>query len=253
MPFFIIVGLFFLTVRVENYVNKLSKNPDVLVQVDAFKWNWQFEYLQDHGTTLSYPRPRPLRRSSTVGSSEEIPILVIPVGETVQFIEHSEDVIHSFWVPEFLFKRDVIPYGTTSTTRDNRFEITATSTGSFVGRCAELCGTYHSHDELRGAGGRPGRVHELCGRADQDRSGRPGAPGQGAQRCRAGAVRHHHAPVQHRPRLEVVVVSRRTLSMKVESRLFLLTALFCFVVAAIYGVWTNAAQRTRRGRPDWRR
>jgi cytochrome c oxidase subunit 2 len=73
-----------------------------------------------------------------------VPVLVIPVNRTVRFIEHSEDVIHSFWVPEFLFKRDVIPYGTTSTARDNQFEITATHTGSFVGRCAELCGTYHS-------------------------------------------------------------------------------------------------------------
>jgi cytochrome c oxidase subunit 2 len=43
-----------------------------------------------------------------------------------------------------LFKRDVIPYGTTATDRDNQFEITATSNGHFVGRCAELCGTYHS-------------------------------------------------------------------------------------------------------------
>jgi cytochrome c oxidase subunit 2 len=69
---------------------------------------------------------------------------VIPRGKTVRFVEHSEDVIHSFWVPEFLFKRDVIPYGVDNTDRDNQFEITATSNGSFVGRCAELCGTYHS-------------------------------------------------------------------------------------------------------------
>jgi cytochrome c oxidase subunit 2 len=69
---------------------------------------------------------------------------VIPVNRTVRFVEHSEDVIHSFWVPEFLFKRDVIPYGTSSTARDNQFEITAIHTGSYVGRCAELCGTYHS-------------------------------------------------------------------------------------------------------------
>jgi cytochrome c oxidase subunit 2 len=69
---------------------------------------------------------------------------VLPVGQTVRIVEHSEDVVHSFWVPEFLFKRDVIPYGTTSTSRDNQFEFTPTSTGNFVGRCAELCGTYHS-------------------------------------------------------------------------------------------------------------
>jgi cytochrome c oxidase subunit 2 len=84
-----------------------------------------------------------------VGSDNEIPILVIPVGERVQFIEHSFDVIHSFWVPEFLFKRDVIPYGdeqgiTSPHLADNRFEITPTTRGAFVGRCAELCGTYHS-------------------------------------------------------------------------------------------------------------
>ncbi|SOD74395.1 cytochrome c oxidase subunit 2 [Jatrophihabitans sp. GAS493] len=143
-PFFVIAGLFFFTVKTENNVNRLSKNPDVLVQVDAFKWNWQFEYLQDHGTQLTYPGTSPAEAPSTVGSSEEIPILLIPRGETVQFVEHSSDVIHAFWVPEFLFKRDVIPYGTTSTARDNRFEITPTTDGSYVGRCAELCGTYHS-------------------------------------------------------------------------------------------------------------
>lgn len=142
LPFFVIFGLFFFTVRTENYVDKLSKNPDVLVKVDAFKWNWQFEYLQNHGTELTYSGTQ--QAPSTVGSSDEVPIIVIPRGETVQFVEHSEDVIHAFWVPEFLFKRDVIPNGSLSSTRDNRFEITATSDGSYVGRCAELCGTYHS-------------------------------------------------------------------------------------------------------------
>jgi cytochrome c oxidase subunit 2 len=143
-PFLIIAGLFYYTVVTENYVNKKSKNPAVTVEVDAFKWNWQFEYLQNHGTVTNYPSVSPAQPLSTVGSSTEIPILVLPRGETVRFIEHSEDVIHSFWVPEFLFKRDVIPWGTQSTARDNQFEITATSNGHFVGRCAELCGTYHS-------------------------------------------------------------------------------------------------------------
>ena len=192
-PFIVIAGLFYRTVVVEDDVNHLSANPEVRVQVDAFKWNWQFEYHQYtdasgqvHKTV--YPGEQDLADAtgnvqtskkgakpgltcdeaastgsfncgasggeddaaggplylSTVGSQNEIPILVIPVNRTVRFVEHSEDVIHSFWVPEFLFKRDVIPYGTTSTARDNQFEITATSTGSFVGRCAELCGTYHS-------------------------------------------------------------------------------------------------------------
>jgi cytochrome c oxidase subunit II len=162
VPLLVIIVLFWRTVVVEDYVNNLSKNPDVLVEVDAFKWNWQFEYMtmkdsSGHTVTTAYPgqvdettgeKNSPLYLN-TVGSDDEIPVLVVPKGKTVQVIEHSQDVIHSFWVPEFLFKRDVIPYGTpaqqqASGLRDNRFEFTATTMGSYVGRCAELCGTYHS-------------------------------------------------------------------------------------------------------------
>jgi len=192
IPFLIITGLFYRTVIVEDDVNKLSKHPDVTIQVTAFKWNWQFQYQSYKDASGAVRQPvyagqqavvdaagntkdkgrgavgqagcdeassndsyscgapgqvkagdRPLFLS-TVGADDEIPVLVLPVKQSVRIVEHSDDVIHSFWVPEFLFKRDVIPYGTTSTGRDNQFEFTATSTGSFVGRCAELCGTYHS-------------------------------------------------------------------------------------------------------------
>ncbi len=155
-PFIILAGLFYRTVIVEDDENHLSKNPDVLVQVDAFKWNWEFEYKQyrvdgakQPTTELQTGSPTGANAQylNTVGNSTLIPVLVIPVNRTVQFIEHSEDVIHSFWVPEFLFKRDVIPYDTgndNDNTHDNRFQITATKTGSYVGRCAELCGIYHS-------------------------------------------------------------------------------------------------------------
>lgn len=144
VPFLIVAGLFFFTVRTEDYVDLRKANPDVTVKIDAFKWNWQFEYLHANGSDQTYPGVSPPLALSTVGSSDEIPILVIPRGQSVRFVEHSEDVIHSFWVPEFLFKRDVLPYGTDATNRDNQFEITATTNGHYVGRCAELCGTYHS-------------------------------------------------------------------------------------------------------------
>jgi cytochrome c oxidase subunit II len=163
-PFIVIAGLFYRTVIVEDNVNHLSKNPDVRVEVDAFKWNWQFEYQSYRGMqgkssakpvsevytdSTGAPMKDPNHSKqpyylSTVGNSNLIPVLLVPIGQTVQVDEHSEDVIHSFWVPEFLFKRDVIPYGTSSTNRDNKFEFTAIKTGSYVGRCAELCGTYHS-------------------------------------------------------------------------------------------------------------
>jgi cytochrome c oxidase subunit 2 len=146
-PFLVIAGLFYYTATTENYIDKLSPNPDTTVQVDAFKWNWQFEYLQNNGTDTKYGStfgsgqtdPGVGTPLSTVGSSIETAVLVLPVNKKVRIVEVSKDVIHSFWVPEFLFKRDVIPQP-----KPNQFEFTATRTGSYVGRCAELCGTYHS-------------------------------------------------------------------------------------------------------------
>lgn len=138
VPFFIIAGLFYYTAVTENYVDKKTSNPDVTVTVTGFKWNWQFGY---NGVHYAAGLGTPNEDVTTVGTSREIPILVIPRGKTIRFVEHSDDVIHSFWVPEFLFKRDVIPQ---PPGRDNQFEITATVNGHYVGRCAELCGTYHS-------------------------------------------------------------------------------------------------------------
>lgn len=145
-PFVVIGVLFWRTVVVEDNVNHLSGKQDVTIQVDAFKWNWQFEYLEDSGQPTVYAAsdPQSGQNLSTVGSDDEIPVLVIPVNQKILVVEHSYDLIHSFWVPAFLFKRDVIPFYTDRNTNDNKFEFTPTHAGSYVGRCAELCGTYHS-------------------------------------------------------------------------------------------------------------
>jgi cytochrome c oxidase subunit 2 len=130
-PFLVISVLFYYTVVVQNDVNKMNPNPDVVVQVQPSKWNWSFIYPGTVG-----PDNQPVR---TVGSSEYIPVLVVPTNKLIQFDEHSPDVIHSFWVPDLLFKRDVFPGNV-----ENKFQTTITVPGAFVGRCAELCGTYHS-------------------------------------------------------------------------------------------------------------
>jgi cytochrome c oxidase subunit 2 len=135
IPFLIIAGLFFFTVVVQNRVQERSTDPDVTVAVNAFKWNWQFVYPE---TTGADGEP-----VNTVGNSEEIPILVLPTDQTIRFELASADVIHSFWVPEFLFKLDIIPGNENG--RDNVFEVTIREEGAFVGRCAELCGTYHAY------------------------------------------------------------------------------------------------------------
>ncbi|MCZ2837272.1 aa3-type cytochrome oxidase subunit II [Modestobacter sp. VKM Ac-2985] len=134
IPFLIIAVLFFFTVNTQNEVRDVSDDPDVTIAVNAFKWNWQFVYPEtetDAGEAVS-----------TVGTSTEIPILVVPTDQTIRFELASADVIHSFWVPEFLFKLDIIPGQDNG--RDNVFEVTVREEGAYVGRCAELCGTYHA-------------------------------------------------------------------------------------------------------------
>ncbi len=124
VPLVIVSVLFYFTAVDEVYVNKLSSRPDMTVNVVGFQWSWQFDY-QESGLTIT-------------GRQGQPPQLVIPTGRKILFNETSPDVIHSWWVPEFLFKRDVIPG------RKNKFEITADREGTFVGRCAEFCGLYHS-------------------------------------------------------------------------------------------------------------
>jgi cytochrome c oxidase subunit II len=131
-PVLVVAVLFYYTAVVETAVVKERPNPDVNVQIVAYKWNWQFNYLDGPGADARTV-------ASTVGSSDIVPLLVLPTGQRIHFDETSRDVVHSFWVPELLFKRDVFPGNTR-----NSFEVTLDREGRFVGRCAELCGTYHA-------------------------------------------------------------------------------------------------------------
>jgi cytochrome c oxidase subunit II len=135
VPFIIVAVLFFYTAVTQNYVTDLKPKVDTTIEVTAFKWNWQFQYPDRED-------PRTQQAVYTVGTSTEIPILVIPVDQNVRFKVGSNDVIHSFWIPDTLFKRDVFPAATKN--QNNEFQLRPEETGAYVGRCAELCGTYHS-------------------------------------------------------------------------------------------------------------
>ena len=136
VPFVLIAILFYYTAKDENYLDKLPKNPAVTVNVTGFQWSWAFNYPKYNVTTTgNMANPdQPINPQN----KQNLPVLEIPVNETVQFNLASTDVVHAFWVPEFLFKRDVIP------DHPNHFTITATKTGTFLGHCSELCGVYHS-------------------------------------------------------------------------------------------------------------
>jgi cytochrome c oxidase subunit 2 len=146
IPTIIVAVLFAFTVRVQNYVDTDGIEPDLRVDVTAFQWNWEFEYLQDNpGRDGIYPvmRTQDGAPLSTVGTSATVPLLVVPVDRVVEYRIVSTDVLHSFFIPDFLFKRDVFPRPEKNDT-DHVFQTTVERPGAFVGRCAELCGTYHA-------------------------------------------------------------------------------------------------------------
>lgn len=136
VPTIIVAVLFGFTVNVQNYVDVDVPDPDVRIDTLAFQWNWQFSYPDAPAVD-----GKPI---STLGTSDTIPLLVLPTERRIQFTQRSNDVIHSFFVPEFLFKRDVFPMPEANN-QDNVWQIDRIEReGAFVGRCAELCGSYHS-------------------------------------------------------------------------------------------------------------
>lgn len=123
-PLVMILGLFFFTVRDQTEILNLSDDYDQTVQVVGFRWSWAFNYVDED--------------AYEIGTPQEFPTLYVPVDERIRFELTSPDVIHSFWVPSWLFKMDVIPG------QQNEFEVTPTKEGEFAGKCAELCGTDHA-------------------------------------------------------------------------------------------------------------
>lgn len=153
VPFVMVAVLFYFAVTTENFVLKNVANPDVRVNVTAFKWGWDFSYDGSKSPdAAACVADDPMAcEVHTIGTPTEVPILILPVTKVIQYTLQSKDVIHSFWVPDFLFKRDVFPDPAANNTQ-NVFQNSINNPGAMVGRCAELCGTYHSsmNFEVRG-------------------------------------------------------------------------------------------------------
>jgi cytochrome c oxidase subunit 2 len=148
-PLIVILAFAVPTIRDSNIITEVKGDADQTVNVVGYQWQWGFNYIDED--------------VYSTGTPANPATLYVPVDEKVQFVLTSPDVAHSFWVPDWLFKMDVIPG------RANTFEITPNVEGRFEGKCAELCGTYHSQmlfwvevvdqetfdakmDELRAAG-----------------------------------------------------------------------------------------------------
>lgn len=140
IPMVIIGALFFYTARDEIYVMKKTAEPAkhgvTVVDVEGFQWGWTFRYLTD-SSAAGVPSGQAV--FITGSSNTTVPTLVLPTGTRIQFQEHSNDVIHSFWIPALLFKEDVVPG------RTNVWEVSEIQRlGTYEGHCAELCGYDHA-------------------------------------------------------------------------------------------------------------
>ena len=107
------------------------------------------------GRRLVDGRPGAARRERRRRSGASCPTLYLPVDKTVKIQLQSRDVIHSFWIIDFLYKKDMY------IGRDNFWSFTPTREGTYAGKCAELCGEYHSRDALQRQGRQRSRVRGL--------------------------------------------------------------------------------------------
>lgn len=133
LPIFMIGVLFWFTARDMAAIEDTSETPDLVVQVVGKQWAWDFNYVSDdvHDTSVHL--------EDVAGTDPaDLPTLYLPVDERVEIRLDSRDVIHSFWVPAFLYKKDMIPG------HPNKFQIVPTREGVYAGKCAELCGEHHA-------------------------------------------------------------------------------------------------------------
>jgi cytochrome c oxidase subunit II len=124
VPLGIVAVLLTLSQIVQSDASELSDDPDLTVEVIGFQWQWQFRYPDEGIVVTGTPGEGP-------------PVLVLPTDRTIQFALISNDVVHSFWVPRFVTKRDLTPGITT------RLEVTVDEPGEWSGVCSEFCGLDH--------------------------------------------------------------------------------------------------------------
>ena len=123
LPVVLVVVVFGATVHAMRSLPEDSTGDALVIEVTGFQWRYEVSY-PDQGVEL-------------------VDELRLPVGREVALHLKSEDVIHSFWVPELGGKLDMLPDGT------NVLVLQADSPGEWGARCAEFCGLHHASMVLR--------------------------------------------------------------------------------------------------------
>lgn len=134
IPTVIVLILFVLSIITLNSISKAAADPGVTIEVEGKQWSWVFHYLDDDAD--------PLNDVIVEGTALNGLVMAVPVGEPVRLKLVSNDVIHSFYVPAFLVKRDLVPLP--EAVQPNELEFTVTEEGTYSGQCAEFCGDLHA-------------------------------------------------------------------------------------------------------------
>ena len=134
VPVMMIGVLFYFTARDEAVLLDTSAKPDYTINVVGKQWSWDFNYVDSD----AYETGIQAQLTGQEGVEKTLPNLYLVKGKRVEFVLTARDVIHSFWVPAFQQKLDLIPG------KVNRLQIVPTTEGTYEGKCAELCGQYHA-------------------------------------------------------------------------------------------------------------
>ncbi|MBK0421386.1 cytochrome c oxidase subunit II [Leucobacter sp. CSA2] len=137
VPVILVLGFFAFTAQEQSKIEARYDKSEVenTVEVIGKRWAWDFNYVDED---VFFQGVQVQTDAKGEATPETMPVLYLPVNKKTELRLETRDVIHSFWVVEFLYKKDMIPGQT------NYMSFEPTKTGTFMGKCAELCGESHS-------------------------------------------------------------------------------------------------------------
>jgi cytochrome c oxidase subunit 2 len=136
VPLILVLGFFAFTARDQAEI-EANNDPEVHIEVYGKRWAWDFNYL-DADVYSPGIQAQEVEDEPGLVSEDDLPVLYLPVGKRVEIKIESRDVIHSFWILDFLYKKDMIP------AKSNYMYFVPLKEGTYAGKCSELCGEYHS-------------------------------------------------------------------------------------------------------------
>ncbi len=141
VPFLVLVGMA-IPATTTLLALEDTRDADISIQVTGYQWKWKYDYLDEDisfFSVLTTPREQitgDAPKSDTYLLEVDNPV-VVPINKKIRFLITSNDVIHSWWVPDLGWKQDAVP----GFINDGWTELK--EPGTYRGKCAELCGKDH--------------------------------------------------------------------------------------------------------------